>query len=350
MYNGRVTEGEPSMPANLTPQYLAAEQQFKQATSIPEKIEALEQMMALIPKHKGTEKMQAALRQRMARLLEEKEKKYGVSRASAMYAVPREGAGQAVLIGAPNAGKSSLLARLTKATPAIADYPFTTHLPQPGMMPFEDIQIQLVDLPPIAPDVYKPWIGSIVRQADLVLLTADLGSDDVLEQLDGVLKILEDSKIHLVGGATPEPGATPPGVVFCRTLLVANKSDAVQAEETLGILRDLFQARFAVVPTSTVTGEGLEELRRVVFEGLNIIRIYTKVPGKKLDPTAAPFVLKKGGTVLDAAGAIHRDLIQTLCFARIWSSPRSTHSVKYEGQRVERMHQLQDGDILELHK
>jgi ribosome-interacting GTPase 1 len=338
------------MPANLTPQYLAADQRFKQATSIPEKIEALEEMMALIPKHKGTEKMQAALRQRMARLLEEKEKRYGVSKASAMYSVPREGAGQAVLIGAPNAGKSSLLARLTKATPAIADYPFTTRLPQPGMMPYEEIQIQLVDLPPVAPEVYKPWIGSIVRQADLVLLTADLGSDDVLEQVDGVLKILEDSKIHLIGDAMPEPSAAPPGVAFCRTLLVANKSDAVQAAETLEILRDLFQPRFAVLPTSTVTGEGLEKLRRVVFERLEIIRIYTKVPGKKLDPAAAPFVLKRGSTVLDAAGAIHRDLVHTLRFARIWSSPRSEHSVKHEGQMVERTHQLEDGDILELHK
>jgi ribosome-interacting GTPase 1 len=338
------------MPANLTPQYLSAEQRFKSAATIPEKIEALEEMMALIPKHKGTEKMQAALKQKMAKLLEEKEKKGGVSKASAIYAAPKEGAGQVVLIGAPNVGKSSLLAGLTHAKPEIAGYPFTTRLPQPGMMPFKDIQIQLVDLPPIAPEIYKPWIGSVVRQADLVVLMVDLGSDELLEQADGVMKILEGSRIHLVRNQPPAGETQEPGIVFCRTVLVANKSDAPQAAANLEILREFFQSRFDIVPVSAVSRQGLEELRTILFEQLNIIRIYTKAPGKKLDPNTAPFALKAGSTVIDAARAVHRDFVHTLRFARVWSSEKSGRSVKHDGQMVERTHLLEDGDILELHK
>jgi ribosome-interacting GTPase 1 len=317
---------------------------------VPERIEALEEMMALIPKHKGTEKMQAALRQKMARLLEEKDRKFGVSKASAMYTVPREGAGQAVLVGAANVGKSSLLARLTHATPEIAEYPFTTRLPQPGMMPFEDIQIQLVDLPPVNEEVYKPWIGGIVRQADLVLLTVDLGNDDALDQVDQVLAILEGGKIFLVGANPPEAGAGAPGAAFCRTLLLANKFDSALAADALGLVRELVGTRFPIMPVSAVSGHGLAVLPAALFAALEIIRIYTKLPGKKLDTAAAPFVLKNGSTVLDAAHAIHRDLVHTLRFARVWSKPGSHGSVRFEGQMVERTHLLEDGDILELHK
>lgn len=338
------------MPANLTPQYLAAEQRFKLAVTMQEKIEALEEMMATIPKHKGTEKMQAALRQKMARLLEEKDRKFGVSKASAIYTVPREGAGQAVLIGAPNVGKSSLLGRLTHATPEIADYPFTTRLPQPGMMPVEDIQIQLVDLPAVAEEVYKPWMGSIVRQSDLVLLTVDLGSDEVLDQVESVSRILEDSRIHLVNVASAAREDAQPGVASCQAVLVANKDDTARARENLDVVRELFHAQFPIATASAVSGHGIEELRRLIFERLEIIRIYTKVPGKKFDPATAPFVLKKGSTVLDAARAVHRDFAHTLRFARLWSSPRSIGSVRHDGQMVERTHQLQDGDILELHE
>jgi ribosome-interacting GTPase 1 len=166
------------MPANLTPQYLAAEQRFQDAVTTQEKIEALEEMMAVIPKHKGTEKMRADLRRRLAKLRNEVDKKHGVSKASAMYSVQREGAGQVVLIGGANAGKSSLLARLTNATPEIGDYAYTTRLPQPGMMPYENVKIQLVDMPSFDPNFYEPWMSSIVRQADLAMLVADLGADE----------------------------------------------------------------------------------------------------------------------------------------------------------------------------
>jgi ribosome-interacting GTPase 1 len=335
------------MPANLTPQYLAAEQRFKEAATIQEKVEALEEMMAVIPKHKGTEKMQADLRRRLAKLRSEAEKRHGVSKASSMYSVQREGAGQVALIGGANTGKSSLLAGLTNAMPEIGDYPFTTHLPQPGMMPYENIKIQLVDMPPIDPNFYEPWMGSIIRQADLSVLVADLGADELLDEVENVLNLLDGSKIQLSGN--PEPATAESLSVSRRSIIAANKWDAPDAPANLDILREFFGSRFSVLPVSAATGQGLEALRHRIFEELNVIRIYTKIPGKKADLSSPPFVLRHGSTVLDAARAVHREFMHSLKYAKVWSSDRSKRSVRYDGQMVERTHQLEDGDILELH-
>jgi ribosome-interacting GTPase 1 len=333
------------MPANLTPQYLAAEQRFKDAVTTQEKIEALEEMMAVIPKHKGTEKMRADLRRRLAKLRNEVDKKHGVSKASAMYSVQREGAGQVVLIGGANAGKSSLLARLTNATPEIGDYAYTTRLPQPGMMPYENVKIQLVDMPSFDPNFYEPWMSSIVRQADLAMLVADLGADELLDEIDGVLTILENSRIRLSG----ERGSEQDLIACRRTLMAANKCDVPEALENLKILNEFFGSRFPILAVSAVSGEGLDRLRHTLFDAMDIVRIYTKIPGKRADLSSPPFVLKRGSTVLDAARAVHREFVHSLKFAKIWSSEKSRHSVKHEGQMVERTHRLEDGDILELH-
>lgn len=336
------------MPANLTPQYLSAEQRYKQASTPQEKVEALEEMLATIPKHKGTEKLQADLKKRLAKARNETVRKHAVSKASAVYSVPREGAGQIVMVGAPNVGKSSLLARLTHATPEIGNYAFTTRLPQPGMMPFEDIHIQLVDMPPVAEEFYEPWIGNLVRQADLVWLVVDLSSDELLEEVEDVRSILEGSRIRLAGKGE-EAAPADSAAAIRPTLLVANKLDAERARENLAILEEFFAGRFEIFPVSAARGEGLEALRNASFARLELIRVYTKAPGKKLDRDSAPFVLKHGSTVIDAARAVHRDFVQTLRFARMWSSPRSARPVRFDGQMVERTHVLEDGDILELH-
>ncbi len=337
------------MPANLTPQYLAAEKRFKEAETLPEKIEALEEMMATIPKHKGTEKMRADLRRRMAKLLAEKEKKHGGSKGADIYTVPREGAAQALLIGPPNAGKSSILARLTHATPEIADYPLTTRLPQVGMMPFENIQIQLVELPAIAVDLYRPWMSSILRHADMSLLVVSLGSEDMLEETDEVLRILADSGIRLAGKeqSAPEPEAAQ--AHCCRTLLLANKAETARAKDNLQILREFYESDFEIIPLSALSSYGLQELPGKVFERLELVRVHTKAPGKKADLVTPPYVFKAGSTVLDAARAVHRDFVNSLRYARVWSSTRPGHSRMYDGQMVERTHKLEDGDVLELH-
>ncbi|GBC82178.1 GTPase Obg [bacterium HR10] len=333
------------MPANLTPEYLEAERKFRAATTREEKLAALEEMLATIPKHKGTEKMQADIRRRIARLRQEAERRPGTARRKPFYHIEREGAGQVVLVGPPNSGKSSLLARLTHATPEIADYPFTTRVPLPGMMEFENVQIQLVDMPPLAPSYTEPWMLALVRQADAALLVFDLADDDVLTKAEETLLLLERANLHLRTPSALDPLSTAEGgraSPVKRALVIGTKSDLPGARETLELVREWLGARFRVLPVSARTGENLEPLRREVYDLLGIIRVYTKEPGKKPDLTT-PFVLKRGSTVADIARAIHRDFVQRLKYARIWGAG------KFDGQLVHRDHVLEEGDIVELH-
>jgi ribosome-interacting GTPase 1 len=337
------------MPANLTPAYHQAERQFQQATTIPAKIEALQQMLAVIPKHKGTDHMRADLRRRLAKLRQEAQQSGKAHSArEALLHVERQGAGQVALVGAPNTGKSSLIAALTHAHPAIAEYPFTTLLPLPGMMPYGGIQIQLVDTPPITPEYYEPWQGDLIRRADAVLLVADLAEETLLDQVEGVLEQLCQSRIILC--AEP-PADRDPGLAYVGTLLVANKGEAPGADERCEVLRELYGSRFPILRVSARTGEGLDVLRDTVYRRLGILRVFSKPPGKKPD-LDAPFVLKQGSTVLDLAGMVHKDFLTSLKSARIWGSPISANpsgSAKYPGQAVERDHLLTDGDVVELH-
>lgn len=326
------------MPANLTPQYLEAEQRFKAARTTPEKIAALEEMLSTIPKHKGTEKMQAELKRKLSALRAEKQKKGGPRHAAPVYYVEREGAGQVALVGPPNSGKSSLLARLTHATPLVADYPFTTRLPLPGMMPFENIQIQLVDLPPLDPQFPEAWLPQAIRNADAVALVVDVGDAGVLEQLTGTLAQLEQGKIS-VGQRT---GTLRAGFVSQPALLVGNQCDRPGARENFAILADLWKERFQCLAVSAHTGEELESLRRALFDLLAVVRVYTKVPGKKAD-LSAPFVLPRGATVREVAERVHKELATQFKFARLWGRG------KFDGQRVERDHVVEDNDIIELH-
>lgn len=326
------------MPANLSPEYLEAERTFKSAKTTEEKIEALEEMFATIPKHKGTEKMQADIKRRLSKLRTEQAKR-PVSRAGIMHRVEKEGAGQVPLVGPPNSGKSSLVRRLTHATPEVADYPFTTRVPLPGMMPFEDVQIQLVDLPPVHPDFPESWLCQIIRNADAALLVADLSNPDLLEDLETTLGELKKAKVQLGRGPLSEAA----GWLLKKTLLVGNKLDAPGAAENLEILQELYGAGFPLLPVSVETGEGLEELRRAVFELLELVRVYTKAPGKKLELTA-PYVLRRGARLIDLAAHVHQDFLTQLKYARVWG-----HG-KFEGQMVNRDYPLADKDIVELHR
>lgn len=326
------------MPANLSPDYLQAEQRFKSAKATEEKVAALEEMFATIPKHKGTEKMQADIKRRLSKLRNE-EAKRPVSRVGLLHRVEREGAGQVALVGPPNSGKSSLVRHLTHATPEVADYPFTTRAPLPGMMPFEDIQIQLVDLPPVHPDFPESWLYQIIRNADAALLVVDLSDPDLLEDLETTLGQLANAKVQLGPGPLPEA----PGWLAKKTLLVANKLDAAGAPEDLEILTELYGARFPILALSAETGGGLDELRRAVFELLELVRVYTKAPGKKLELTA-PYVLKRGSRLIDLAAHVHHDFLTQLKYARVWG-----HG-KFEGQMMNRDYLLADKDVVELHR
>jgi hypothetical protein len=339
------------MPANLTPEYLEADRAFKEAATSAEKIAALEHMLAVIPKHKGTEKMQGELRRKLAKLRQEAARPargIGPSRGSLIYQVEKEGAGQVALAGAPNTGKSALVARLTHARPEVADYPFTTRIPTPGMMRFEDIQIQLVDLPPLDPQYGEPWVPQAVRNADAALIVVDLAALDLLDEIENTISMLEKAK---VGVAARDP--MPFGYVQRPALVVANKVDLPGARANFDAFRELYSERFPAVSVSAETGEGLDALQRAIFDLLGILRVYTKEPGKKPDLTS-PYVLKVGATVGDLAGRVHKDILAHLKYARVWGHPSSASGGlraggKFEGQMVHRDHRLADRDVVELH-
>jgi small GTP-binding protein len=307
---------------------MEAERRFKQATTIQEKIEALEEMMAVMPKHKGTEKLQAELKKKMSTLRKDSEQKKSSGHKD-MHVVERQGASQLALVGAPNAGKSQLIRALTHATPEVADYPYTTRTPVPGMMIFENVRLQLVDLPPISPEYTESWVAQVIRNADAVMWVVDLSDDDVLERLEETEAFLTSAKVTLNQK---------------KTLMIGNKQDAPGAAERAAIVREMYQARFpmTLVSASAAVPAELEALKRVVYDFLEVVRVYTKVPGKKPDLND-PYVVPRGSTVLDVAEKVHRDFVENLKYARIWGEGRA------DGIMVPRDFVIADGDILELH-
>jgi uncharacterized protein len=329
------------MAANLTPQYLEAEAEYKKAQSAEERLECLKKMYALLPKHKASEKLQAELKTKISDTRKEVEqdkknpKKTGVS-----YKIPRQGAGQVVIAGPPNAGKSRLLTRLTRATPEVAPYPFTTREPHAGMMDWEDVRVQLIDTPPITADYLEGYLSSMVRTADGCILLVDLGDDDGPFATDAVTARLAESKTILAGQVPVEE--EDPTVKHVKTMLVANKVDLPGAADRLEFVKELFAARFPIHVIAAESGTGLEELRSEIYRFLQVIRVYTKQPGKPID-RQSPFTCPVGSTVHEMAGLVHRDFVEGLKSARIWGSGL------HDGQTVGREHVLHDKDVVELH-
>jgi len=325
------------MPANLTPDYLKAEQWFRKATTNEEKILALEEMLRVIPKHKGTEHLQADIKHRLSKLREAPAKKPGAKHTD-IFHVPRTGAGQIVLLGTPNSGKSSIVAALTNAKVNVADFPFATTVPVPGMVHFEDIQIQLVDTPPITADYSAPGQVGVYRHCDLIAIVIDL-SIDVAEQLRICLDFLETRKLlaAAVAAVVGESAGTLSKKAFC----ICTKSD-IAIPDAIETLKKLCKRPFELAEISVKTAAGLGDLPPMFFKLLNIIRVYAKPPGK-LPDMKEPFTLPAGSTVMDLATTIHRQLAEKFKFAKIWGSG------VYAGQNVQRNHVLNDKDIIELH-
>src|SRR4051794_36751503 len=188
------------MPANLPPQYLKAEEEYRRATSPGDRLEALRELFRLLPKHKGTEKLQSDLKTKISRARDEIEgAKAGGKKGGGSHRVPRDGAGQVVLVGAANVGKSALLAALTNARPEIAPYPFTTRAPYPGMVHWLDVRYQLVDLPAVTADFFESWVPGLIRSADAALFVVDLGDDDVIDAAEVAWSRLAGAHVELVG-------------------------------------------------------------------------------------------------------------------------------------------------------
>ena len=325
------------MPANLTPQFIKARERFHKAKEPEEKLAALEEMLSTIPRHKGTDHMVGDIRKQIAKYQEVSFRAKKGRGGTGHDHVPNEGAGQAVLVGPPNSGKSSLVAAVTNARPNVADYPFSTLVPVPGMMRFKDVHVQLVDLPPLSAEYTEPWVYSLIRAADVALLVFGLDEVDRLEaHLEEVLLWVEERHIELVAdGKSGEDGESH--VIRVPARVVLTKAD-------LGEPPPQFLSRlpFPSVIVSSHSGEGLEDFARMTFDALKVIRIYTKLPGKKPD-LEEPYTLPIGSTAFDAVQTVHRDFAEHLRYVRIWGSGR------FDGQQVPADHVLQDGDIIEIH-
>lgn len=331
------------MAVNLTPQYHAAEEEYKKAQSPEERLACLRKMFQLVPKHKASEKLQADLKTKIKETTEEveKDRKAGKKGGGASYKVPKQGAGQYVMLGPPNAGKSRLISRLTSAESEVAPYPFTTRAPVVGMMEWQDVRVQLIDLPPITADFLEPYVTSLTRAADAALLFLDLADDDGPFATQTVIDRLAEHKTILASNKPVTENA--PGIETIRTLLVATKCLDPNAEDRWSIAAEIFGDRFSVCRIDLEGDHGVAELSEQVFRFLNVIRVYTKHPGKPADKTA-PFTCPVGSTVAEFAGCVHRELAEKTRTARIWGSGA------FDGQTVGRVHIVQDGDIVELHE
>jgi len=325
------------MPANLPPTYYAAEERFREATSNEEKIRILEEMLGIMPKHKGTDHLQADLRAKISRLKKEGEKKRVVSRFNP-YAVEREDCPQVMVVGPPNSGKSSLVNALTGALNEVADYPYTTAKPEPGIMRSDNFRFQLVDLPPVMSDTMEGWMGDLLRHADGIMLVLDVSREHTIERMENVFKAVDRANLFIGGKESEEP---PLGTMKQNSIVVLSKMDSVN-QEIYELVRSELEDRFTIIESSVVKGVDVKGFTHKLADAVKYMRIYTKIPGKKAD-LVEPYMVRQGITVIEMADVIHRDIAETFNYARIWGEKT------YDGQRVGKDHVLYDQDIIEVH-
>lgn len=330
------------MPANLPPQYYELERQFNKETDIREKLRLAKELLAMMPKHKGTDKLQAEMKAKISKFTEQIEsgaKKHGTHHIDPFTHIEKEGAAQIIMVGPPNSGKSSILASCTHAQPLIADYPYTTHEPLAGMMMFETVPLQLIDTPPISDQQFPPFMPNLIRQADIVVLIADLCDQSSPANLELICALLKEKNINLTSGKLP--GDSDHRFMYKKTLIAANKSDESDSDNVLSTLKQKFPG-FMIVPISVYDDESLYEFRKAIFIALDVIRVYTKRIGHEPE-YRDPIILAPGSTVADAALVLHKDFAYKLQYAKIWGKG------KFEGQRVKNSFVLADEDIIEFH-
>ncbi len=386
------------MSTNLSPEAKLAEQEYNDATTLDDKIVKLEKFISLVPKHKATEKLVARLRSRLVRYkseLEENKRRQKSLSKGPTWVIPKEGDAQVSLIGIKNSGKSQLLHILTGSNTKVADYPYTTEKPEPGVLDCGGAIIQLIDLPSIFPNIRTEtkngaMLLSQIRASDLIVFVIDL-SEDPKEQMDILIEELYNGSIRVnkekppielrktgSGGAiligeskvdatreeiieilhdlgiynfslkffkpmtlTDVVEALDYSLAYSKGIIVANKGDMTGSKENFQKLKDLYEKQFIIIPISAKKGEGLEHLEKTIFDLLDLVRIRSKEPNGGI--AAKPIVLKKGATVSDVAKIIHTRFYDHFKQAKIYGP-----SAKFDGQSVGLNHELADGDIVEI--
>ena len=339
------------MPANLSPDYKAAEAAFRQARDPETRLSCLREMLRTIPKHKGTEHLQGDIKARIKQLSEELAgPKKGAARGGPATVIRAEGAAQIALLGPANVGKSALHAKLTGSHAEVGPYPFTTHYPMPGMLNHEDIHFQLIDLPPISRDHLVPWIANALQPAHAAMLVVDLTDAECVEQCEALHALLAERRVTLLDRwddkdvNDPDNDDFDPFAIRLPTLMVVAKSDLLaDVDAEIDVFRELTGVRYPAIACSVDRGDGLERLGPWLFEHLGVVRVYTKAPGRPAD-MGTPFTVRRGDTVRDVALHINKDIAEGLKYARLWG-----RSGQFSGQQVGREHHVADGDILEIH-
>jgi ribosome-interacting GTPase 1 len=329
------------MPANLTQQYKKVEEEYRRATSVEEELHCLQRMLQEIPKHKGTDHLQAELKAKISKTKKEMAAEKSGGKKTRGLRIPRQGAGTVIILGGPNAGKSQLVARLTNATPEVAPYPFTTTTPAPAMMPWEDVTVQLIDTPPITADYMDPNLHGLIRPADLALLMIDLAGDDGIEQCQDVFERLSSTKTRLAARSYLDEEDV--GLSYTQTFLLPNKIDAPGAPERLQMFHELLPLDFPEYVISAEHGTGLETLRDAIYKSMDVVRVYSKLPSAKEPDRDRPFTLRRGSCLLEMAGMVHKDFLEKLKFARVWGA------AVHDGTQVKGDYILHDKDVVELH-
>jgi len=387
------------MPANLPAEARAKWMKVMEARTLEEKIKALEEFLSAVPKHKGTANLRLWATRRLAELREEIEirRRKRAGRGPRFF-IEKEGAAQVIVVGPPNTGKSSIVSILTGAKTKIADYPYSTIEPVPGMYKFKDVLFQLIDTPPLSPSSrsgLNSRVIGLIRNADAIMIIMDINGDpiDDFEKIydelsshgillhkprgrvvierqrsgklgirvalmgrlldctpDDIRKLLESYRINnalvkIYGDVTLDDveQAVFESRLYKPSIIVINKADLdLKKAITKGRLLKKMNPDIPVIVASAKWRKGFEKLGEILFNELELIRIYTKQPNGQVSDK--PLILKKGSTVLDVAKSIHKKFVENFLYAKIWGP-----SAKYPGERVGLDHVLHDGDLVEIH-
>ena len=333
------------MPTNVSPEYKKAEAEYKAAREPRDRLVALRTMLRTIPKHKGTEHLQAGIKTKIKELTDDLGgPRKGGARGGPVFTIRPEGAGQIALLGPPNSGKSSLHDALTGSGAPVGPYPFTTHHPQPGMVPVGDVGIQLIDLPPLAKEHPLPWIGNALQPADGALLVVDLSLADCVTDVDELVRLLAERRIYLTAdwprgvGSTSDPD--DPFAKVLPTALVAAQAELIDdVEEEAEVLLELVELELPILRASVANRE-FAHLGTWLFDALGVVRVYTESAAKKGEDR--PYTIRQGQALLDVAALIHKDFVRDLKFARLMRPG-------YPDRRIGRAFPLRDGDRIEIH-